>query len=216
MQKLFGVLCGVMLYVGLCFGVFAQSLNNAQTPSQAARDIVAEANAFDQAVFFFGGRFQADYFEYSFLGPFADYENNFVIGGGYQHYFLDLPLNFRFGAEAGLAARLGDGDSLEAWGGVVFRNKGFAIGDVATISPALTFGLSAVTGTIGVETERAADIGRDDVPVLFYLGPEINLTLADHPDMDIFWRVQHRSGAWGTIAEIDGSNANTIGIRWKF
>ncbi|SFZ85761.1 hypothetical protein SAMN02983003_2931 [Devosia enhydra] len=179
-------------------------------------DRLVQPDPYDRAVFFFGGRFHSDYFGGSFNAFGAPYETNYVLGGGYQHFFQNWG-DFRLGAEGGLALRFGEGEptSLEAWGGVVGRYDGFVIGNTIRISPSMTFGLSAVTDTIGMETVRASWI-ESDVPVLFYLGPEISISSLDNPNLEAFWRVQHRSGAWGTIAHIDGSNANTVGVRWKF
>lgn len=178
-------------------------------------DRLANPLPYDRAVFFFGGRFHEDYFGGSFNFPNAPYEDNYVLGGGYQHFFQNWG-EFRLGAEGGLAMRFGEGEptSLEAWGGVVGRYDGFVLGSLR-IAPSITFGLSAVSGTIGVETERASWID-SNVPVLFYLGPEISFSTLENPNLEAFWRIQHRSGAWGTIAHIDGSNANTLGVRWKF
>jgi hypothetical protein len=36
--------------------------------------------------------------------------------------------------------------------------------------------------------------------VLFYLAPETNFALVDHPETELFLRLQHRSGAWETLA----------------
>ncbi|MHB1102698.1 MAG: hypothetical protein ACYC0C_07990 [Devosia sp.] len=49
-----------------------------------------------------------------------------------------------------------------------------------------------------------------------YLGPELNLSLVEQPNWEIFWRLQHRLGGYGWIANIDGSNAVTGGFRYKF
>ena len=96
----------------------------------------------------------------------------------------------------------------------MIRSPGFDVGPLH-ITPAVTGGFSAVTGTIGVETERADRIHRG-VPLLFYMGPEIDFSVASNPNMEVFWRLQHRSGGYGIIAPIDGSNADTVGVRFKF
>ncbi|MDB5623510.1 MAG: hypothetical protein JWR39_2073, partial [Devosia sp.] len=125
----------------------------------------------------------------------------------------DLPANFHFGVEVGAAARLGEKSSAELWTGFVLKNEGLTLGNLA-ISPAVTAGLSLVSDPIGVEAERAAYID-SNVPVLFYLGPEIAVSHSKVPDLEVFARIQHRSGGYGVIAEIDGSNAATIGLRFK-
>src|SRR5690606_34079032 len=117
--------------------------------------------------------------------------------------------DIRFGAEVGLAGRFGyDGMSAEVWAGVFGRYDGFVVGNFR-ISPALTVGLSAATGTQGFEGQRIAAWGRD-VPVLVYLGPEFIFSLVDQPQWEAFTRFQHRSGAYGLIADLDASNAVTV------
>jgi hypothetical protein len=89
------------------------------------------------------------------------------------------------------------------------------IADTLRITPALTFGASAVTDTMGVEAEREAG---DGLPgdLLFYLSPEISVSAADHPETEMFWRLHHRSGAWNTFGGGGSANATMIGIRTSF
>lgn len=164
-------------------------------------------------VFVFGGRFQDEYVweTAAFWSP--HYEDNYFVGAGYQTFFADLPAGFHLGVEAGAGLRLGQRSSAEIWSGLVVKHDGLTFGDI-TISPAATAGISVVTDTIGVETERA---GWQDRPVtaLFYFGPEIAVSHASLPGVEAFARIQHRSGGYGVIAEIDGSNAATLGLRFK-
>lgn len=178
--------------------------------SGPALPALAEA---EENVFVLGGPFTSDYFSDAVTPWDNAYEGNFFAGVGYQRFIHEYD-GFKFGLEAGLGLRAGDATSLEAWAGAVARFEMFQIGDFG-ITPSLTAGLSVVTDTIGAETERAQRIGRD-VPVLYYLGPEIAISHAAHPEYEGFMRIQHRSGGFGTIAEIDGSNAVTLGLRYKF
>jgi hypothetical protein len=82
-------------------------------------------------------------------------------------------------------------------------------------SPTFSIGLSYATGTQGFEGQRIAQWGKD-VPVLVYLGPELAFSLVDQPQWEVFTRFQHRSGAYGLIADLDASNAVTAGFRYKF
>jgi hypothetical protein len=169
--------------------------------------------SYDRDVFFFAGRFQNLDFGHSFVPFNAPYNSDSVFGGGYQQFFSNWN-GFKLGAEVGLAARFSNQVSAELWGGVVGRYDGWALGPVR-ISPALTFGLSAVSGYVTTEADQVPIIGKG-VPILFYLGPELNFSLADHPNIEAFIRIQHRSGGYGTIAKIDAANADTLGLRWKF
>ena len=118
------------------------------------------------------------------------------------------------GIEVGAGVRIGAPVSGEAWMGLVNRLGTFEIGPL-NITPAITGGLSVVTDTIGVETEREREAGQS-AHVLYYLAPEIAVSIDEHEEWEAFGRVQHRSGGFGTIAHIDGSNAVTAGLRYKF
>jgi hypothetical protein len=176
-----------------------------------------ETARFDSNVFLFGGRFTHEFFEFSFNPVAVDYEDNFVVGGGYQHFFLDAPFDIRIGAEVGTSLRFGDSDpSGEIWGGVVARRDALLEADQFVVNAALTVGLSATSGTVGIERDREIDENGDS-SLLWYLAPEISITPRANPNLDIFWRLQHRSGGWESLGNMhDGANANTIGVRWKF
>ncbi|WP_052715895.1 hypothetical protein [Devosia chinhatensis] len=181
----------------------------------AAAPAVAETPKvdLDENIFVMGGPFATGYFGDTFLFWQDHYESNFFVGAGYQRFLYGYG-SFQLGVEAGLGLRLGSRSSAEIWGGAVARLTEFSFGDI-TVTPAITFGLSAVTDTIGIETERADRLGRG-VPILYYLAPEVSVSHASHPEWEAFGRIQHRSGGFGTIADIDGSNAAVLGLRYKF
>jgi hypothetical protein len=53
--------------------------------------------------------------------------------------------------------------------------------------------------------------------VLFYLGFDLALALANFPNTELVFRIQHRSGGYGTLGGMkDGNNANVVGIRQRF
>jgi len=185
------------LVMGLATPVFAQDI-----PSQGQHN-----------VFGMGGIFTDGHFGETFQFWRDHYESNFFGGVGYQYFLYDQSSLLNLGFEAGLGVRAGDSLSAEAWGGGVLKAN-IPLGDFR-VSPALTLGYSLVTDTIGVESVRAANIDQA-VPVLFYLGPEIAVSNVNHPEWEAFARVHHRSGGYGTIGHIDGSNALNLGLRYKF
>lgn len=170
----------------------------------------------DEAAFVFAGRFYSEHMEdlLNPLGPFGvDYEDNFLIGGGYQRFYLG-PDWLRFGWEAGGSVGFGEDVRGEAWAGLVGRFDAISIGQVH-ISASLTAGMSAITNTIGIETDRVAPGANPHL--LFYIAPEIGVALDSQPNMEAFMRVQHRSGSWGLIGGMgDGHNATSVGVRWRF
>jgi hypothetical protein len=194
-------------------------------PAQAQSLFGSNPNAgltdFDRDVFFFGGRFQHDWI-WDTLNVAADhYEDNYVLGAGYQQFFTGKWWGFRMGTEFGIAGRFAhDGvstSSFETWYGYTIRHDGIAIGDAVRIGLAVSTGFSMVTDLIGIERVRAGWYPENGpVQLLFYLGPEINLTAAAFPNWELFFRIHHRSGLYGTIAKVDGSNAAALGFRYKF
>lgn len=192
-----------ILTIFLSTSVFAQSVPSSGTER-------------DQSVFFFAGRLTGEFFDHS-LVPFAtNYEDNFVGGVGYQKFLFEPFNNLHLGVEVGLAGRFGQSFSGEAWAGLVTRYDGFVINDFVRISPSITFGLSTVTNTIGIEGTRHAQHGGNP-HLLFFMSPEFSFTLMDHPEHEVFYRLHHRSGAWGTLGGFaDGANAHTVGYRFNF
>ncbi|SMQ86347.1 hypothetical protein SAMN06295905_3651 [Devosia lucknowensis] len=169
--------------------------------------------ASDESIFVFGGPLTAGYFSDAIQPWRWELESNVFVGAGYQRFIYGYQ-SFQLGLEAGLGLRLGTPSSAEAWAGFVGRLTEIELGDM-NIVPSVTFGLSAVTDTIGVETERTAAAGQS-AAILYYLAPEIAVSHDDHPQWEAFGRLQHRSGGFGTIANIDGTNALTVGLRYKF
>lgn len=167
----------------------------------------------DENVFVFGGPLTSGYFSDA-INPLAwQFESNIFAGVGYQRFFHEYQ-SFQLGVEGGLGVRIGEPVSGEAWAGLVGRLTEFEVG-AFNIVPAVTAGLSVVTDTIGVETTRTAAAGQS-ATILYYLAPEIAVSHDEHPEWEAFGRLQHRSGGFGTIANIDGSNALTLGLRYKF
>lgn len=168
----------------------------------------------DRSVFVFGGGI-TDADMWKSANPLGVGYEHGIAGLGYQ-FFPGRIGSVKLGLEAGLAGRLGSGSNAEIWGGVVGRWDGFEVGAVR-VSPSFTFGLSHVTRTMSGREEKNERERNGDASTLFYLGPELSFTVASMPDIDFFWRLHHRSGAWGTLGGMHGgSNANVIGVRVNF
>lgn len=177
----------------------------------------ATQTALDSAIFSFGGAMTHEDMFFSANPLFTEYEKNVLFGAGYQQLYWEAPYDLSFGIEVGVAGRFGSSASAEFWGGLVGRYDGFTLSETLHITPAITFGLSTVTDTaVGRETEQEIE---DDgnARVLFYLSPEFSFSLASRPEVELFWRLHHRSGAWGLLGNMHGaSNANVVGLRWRF
>ncbi|HEY0033567.1 MAG TPA: hypothetical protein VGB81_09900 [Devosia sp.] len=167
-------------------------------------------------VFVFGGVYSSQSIGETFNILGTDYQDAYILGGGYQRFFLGGESGFRVGLEGGVALREGPDVSGEAWAGVVLRSDGFIQNEQAKISASVTGGLSLITNPLDVEVAR--EISRNgDATFLFYMAPELSISTPDNPNVEAFWRLQHRSGGWNTLGNMgEGANANTIGLRWKF
>lgn len=174
-----------------------------------------------ESVFVFGGQYTK-----RSMGNTADafnvtYDNKYAIAVGYQRFPWSSQ-HFYWGWEVGTASRFGGDFTQEFWGGPAVRHHGFAIGDMLTITSALTGGFSIVTDTMGHEayrevTRHGDPTWRGDATFLYYLGPEIILSTPSRPDVEIFYRLHHRCGGGRTLGDLtEGYNANCLGVRWKF
>lgn len=179
----------------------------------AANELRPIAKVPNQTVFAFSGVMHGGHFSDSLQFWNGPYESNIAIGAGYQNFFYAYG-SFGLGAEVGVALRAGESVSGEIWAGGVARLTTLEVGPL-NITPSLTAGFSIVTDAIGVEGVRARSNTASPY-FLYYLAPEISASHDAMPEVEIFGRIHHRSGGFGTIAELDGSNAAVLGIRYRF
>ncbi|MBA4774259.1 MULTISPECIES: hypothetical protein [Agrobacterium] len=183
------------------------------TPSLASEDMTLQTS---EAIFGFGGVLtKEDMLKSAALIP-VEYERNAILGGGYQFYPYHIG-NVKLGGEIGVAARFGKGFTGEVWAGPVARYEQIRLGERLFITPSFTAGLSLVTDAQRGR-EREQEIKDDgNANVLFYLGPEINVSFSEDSPTEFFWRLHHRSGGGKTLGNMKGAtNANVFGVRYKF
>jgi len=144
----------------------------------------------------------------------ADYEDNYITGIGAQDFVFRTGI-VSIGYELGGAARYGLNSTFEGWGGVVGR-----VDDIPFlglyVSPSLTFGLSYVSAVQEGREQQLAEETGCDARVLFYLSPELDVRTSPEARYSVFYRLQHRSGAWNTLCMRGASNANVFGLRIRF
>ena len=187
-----------------------------------------------QSVFGFAGRTDsgnlASTFVYGVGAPERIFYDNYIVGGAYQRDFFEFNSGLLIGAEFGLADRFGHYSiccdtiaysnsvvqSAEFWTGASFRTNGIALFDTVRVSPGFVFGLSFISNPIGQEGEHQIE-HQGSAKMLFYLGFDLAFALASLPDTELVLRIQHRSGAYGTLGALkEGNNANVVGIRQRF
>ena len=86
-------------------------------------------------------------------------------------------------------------------------------------SLAIGWGLSYTSDITADEAQDAEDVDDDEGPQrwLNYLSFEYAFGLPKYPQWDVFYRLHHRSGAFGLFAANDvGSNVMGLGIRYTF
>lgn len=171
----------------------------------------------DSNVFVFGGLFSTESVgeTFNFIG--TDYTDAYILGGGVQTFVYGQDDGLKLGIEAGASLRKGPDVSGEVWAGAVIRADGFIHTDRFKVSASVTGGFSATTAPLDVEVVRELSRGDGDSSVLFYMAPELSLSFDSNPNVEIFYRLQHRSGGWETLGGMgEGSNANTVGLRYHF
>jgi hypothetical protein len=187
-----------------------------------------------QSVFGFVGRTDSgnlgSTFVYGVGAPERIFYDNYIVGGAYQRNFFQFNSGLLIGAEVGLADRFGHYSiccntivysnsvvqSAEVWAGASFRTQGIALFDAVRVSPGFVFGLSLISNPIGQEGEHQI-VHQGSAKILFYMGFDLAFALANLPDTELVFRIQHRSGAYGTLGALkEGNNANVIGIRQRF
>ena len=203
--------------------VFALALFIAETECQADEwsanwllpsTAVALAPPPQNGVLLFAGQFTTVPIGKSLL-PTAPHESNYIAGGAYERDFFQR-WGFALGTEIGVAQRFGMGKSTEVWAGLNVRYTAFVFLNTVRIIPGITAGFSYITRPVGHEAEEEAAVG-GDARLLGYLGPELAFSLVNFPNVELVYKLQHRSGAGGTFGKMhDTANANVVGLRVRF
>lgn len=88
--------------------------------------------------------------------------------------------------------------------------------DAVRIAPGITVGLSVITKAVGIEAVRELE-APGNAKLLGYLGPELAFSFRALPSVEFVYRLQHRSGMFGTFGNLwEGANANVFGARVRF
>lgn len=164
----------------------------------------------------FGGAYTAETAGGSWPWASPDYTDDYFIGGAYTRDVFDLPLGFALGGEVGASLRFGNTDaSGEIWSGGRLSHAGIVLGNL-NIAPAVTLGLSAVSDTLPIEEERE-ELYDGTATLLGYIGAELSFRVKTMPNVELVYRLHHRSGGDGFFGDMhEGSNANALGVRIRF
>jgi hypothetical protein len=222
--------------IGLLFAAASMSLdcNAADLVTPVSLSDQSTSNSRLDSILFFGGRMSTTDIWSSLAYNLnqtdrQSWDNNFV-GAAYRRDVYFLGYGVVLGAEVGVGDRFGryalccnapfvsSGivQSGELWSGVNIREEGINLFDQVHVAIGITVGLSATTASIGHERQNEID-RPGSARLLVYLGPEIAFSMPSNPQLELVFREQHRSGAYGTFGHmVEGYNGETVGIRYRF
>jgi hypothetical protein len=202
-----------MLYRGICILLLWLASGLPARGQDAVNTDRRDLTFRKDSVLLFAGTFGTGNMSQSAI-PFAHRDDSYIVGGAYGRDLWVSPWNFVFTTEIGVAGRFDGGASAEIWGAGGFRQR-VSIG-VARLSLGLFVGLSAISDPTDIE--RAREIRKDgDATLLFYFTPELALQLAYWPQLELVYRLHHRSGLFQTLGNLrEGANAHVLGLRWYY
>jgi hypothetical protein len=116
--------------------------------------------------------------------------------------------------EIGVGARFGDGNIGEVWGALYFRYDNLPWNDTVYTTFAIDTGLSLLSAKSEFEDSRS-DTGTSQL--LHYFSPEVTFADPDYKDIELVFRLHHRSGIFGLMDGVTtGSSFVTMGMRVRF
>jgi hypothetical protein len=148
-----------------------------------------------------------------------------MIGASYSHRIGTLNEligdighigeNLTVETEAGASFRFGDESLGEAWAALYFRYDDLPWNDTVYTTIAVNTGVSLLTEISEFEEGRD-DKGKSSV-FLHYLGPEITFADPENKNLELVFRLHHRSGVFGLFDGVEsGSTFISAGIRMRF
>jgi hypothetical protein len=187
----------------------------------------SQSSGSPNAVMFFAGAAADTPFSDLLYAPWqADWEDIGIVAASYSRKFgtlnalTDAPTFGSLGddlsleGEAGLSARFGEESLGEVWTALYLRYAGFPWNDVIYTTIAGNIGLSMLSEKSHFEKERD---GNKTDQLLHYLAPEITLADPDMRNLELVFRLHHRSGVYGLFDGVDsGSTFLTGGLRVHF
>lgn len=144
-----------------------------------------------------------------------DFTDDGIVAAALSREWIEFSCCLTIEPELGVGRRFGEQDEFEFWGAFYLRYRGFPWDHLVATSVALSTGMNYATGTS--EQERQRNQNETGSRWLHYFSPEITFALPSHPDVELMFRLHHRSGIFGTINGARGGNQyGTVGIRVRF
>ena len=126
-----------------------------------------------------------------------------------------LAVELEAGAGVQWGTYLGEDNGTEhLWGAAYLRYDRFPWRGVVRTSVGASLGLNYITRDNALE--RSRNTGDAQSRLQHYFSPEIALALPSRPNVEVLYRVHHRSGVYGLFCTDCGSNIDTLGLRYRF
>jgi hypothetical protein len=143
-----------------------------------------------------------------------DYEDDHFLGVAVSRE-VGRAWRLRIEPELGVGQRFGRQSATELWGAVFVRYRGFPWDDVLTTTVAVSTGLNYASEITAVEQDRARD--GEGSRLMHFFSPEVTFALPTRPDVELMFRMHHRSGVFGLVSDAwGGAQYGTVGLRVRF
>ena len=143
------------------------------------------------------------------------YAGDHLLAGAVTRRIATLWRHVEVEPEFGVGQRMGKQHETEIWGAVFFRWRGFPWDDRLITTVAISTGMNYATDISNEEQDRARD-GKGD-RWLHFFSPEITFALPSRPDVELLFRMHHRSGVFGLVSDAwGGAQYASVGLRFRF
>lgn len=187
--------------------------------SQSVRGGSTSADNLDWGILLFGGRLSKNAFGRT-LNPFSPTrQTNIFVAGAALSRKLYTGSYFNIEAEIGagyqFSSQFSGNNSPQVWGAFYLRYKYFPWNKFLYTTVAINTGLNYSFRKTAFESMEGRTDGTSNI--LNYLAPEITFALPDRRDLELVFRLHHRSGIYGLLGcSTCGTNFVSVGFRKRF
>jgi hypothetical protein len=194
-------------------GAVAACAIAAAAPALAAEDPPPPRR--DNGVSIFAGIYSSDVFTDIVSSPWdTRTEDIYLVTLSYNRRLTTIFRHLDIEVEGGVGRRFGDNDSIEAYAALALRWTEFPWNDhVRTTFAVYPIGPSYVADLSPSEVSKD---GRS-ANWLNYFALELTLAAPSLPQLEVLFRLHHRSGAFGAInGSTNGADFLSVGARYRF
>jgi hypothetical protein len=204
--------CGVATFcVAAALPVAAQDTGSAPAPTPATRQEDERPNG----IAIFGGIYSSDVFSDIVTSPWdTETEDIYLLTLSYNRRLATVFRHLDIEVEGGVGRRFGDNNSFEGYVALGLRWTSFPWNrHLRTTFAVYPIGPSYVAD---LSPSEVAKDGRS-ANWLNYFALELTLAAPDLPQLEVLFRLHHRSGAFGAInGSTNGADFLSVGARYRF